>query len=262
MSLGGKGVPIGTPLGRITTKLAKDVADTSTSTFIRGEKIFQAGLENPNNPEYAKLAEDYLNGKVTANKAYNRLRKSQDREKKKAELAEAAEKLKYALPGKVTVINADCGKLEAIPIEDNSVDLIVTDPPYTKDQLHLFEDLAKLAAQKLKPGGSVIFYYGQLNQPQIHRIFDKYEGVLSWYWPLCVKHAGASSKIWSRSIWPTWKPMMWFAKGEESTLTSIHHHIDMPDSIESAPPDKDKHPWAQSPISLHLLCFLTPIFIG
>lgn len=41
--------------------------------------------------------------------------------------------------------------------------------------------------------------------------------------------------------------MMWFTKGEESRLTS-YHHTDMPDFIVSTMPDKEKHPWAQSPV--------------
>jgi DNA modification methylase len=42
--------------------------------------------------------------------------------------------------------------------------------------------------------------------------------------------------------------MLWFTKGEESRLTMIHREKDMEDFIESTPPDKDKHPWAQSPV--------------
>jgi hypothetical protein len=53
----------------------------------------------------------------------------------KAETEAAARALK--LPDKVTLLNADSMKLEEdIPdeiIKDNSVDLIVTDPPYLKD---------------------------------------------------------------------------------------------------------------------------------
>ena len=43
-------------------------------------------------------------------------------------------------------------------IPDNSVDLIFTDPPYSKEYLPLYEELAKLAIRILKPGGSLVFY--------------------------------------------------------------------------------------------------------
>ena len=37
-------------------------------------------------------------------------------------------------------------------LEPNSVDLILTDPPYEREFLPVYEDLAKLAAHVLKPG--------------------------------------------------------------------------------------------------------------
>ena len=44
---------------------------------------------------------------------------------------------------------------------DSSIDLIFTDPPYNGDSLLLYKDLARLADRVLKPGGSLITYFGQ-----------------------------------------------------------------------------------------------------
>jgi predicted methyltransferase len=41
-------------------------------------------------------------------------------------------------------------------IPDNSIDLILTDPPYDEDSLPLYKDLSILAARVLKPGGSLV----------------------------------------------------------------------------------------------------------
>jgi ParB-like chromosome segregation protein Spo0J len=230
-------------------ELARSIGK-STGTFYKAEQMLQAEQEEGPDGYAAKQAEAARSGKISLSKAYNRVKKLQARDQKKLELAQAAERLGKLLPEKVKLLNRDmredgeAGPIAEIP--DNSIDLILSDPPYTADMLHLFESLAQFAARKLKPGGSVVFYYGQLNQPEIHMMFHKYKGTLEWYWPLCVKHTGGIPKMWSRSIYPRWKPMMWFTKGEESTLTSIHH-MDMSDFIESTPPDKDAHPWAQSP---------------
>ena len=42
-------------------------------------------------------------------------------------------------------------------IPDSSIDLIFTDPPYGKEYLSLYQELAKLAVRVLKPGGSLVF---------------------------------------------------------------------------------------------------------
>ena len=39
---------------------------------------------------------------------------------------------------------------------------IFTDPPYGKEYLPLYEELAKLAVRVLKPGGSLVFLIGHI----------------------------------------------------------------------------------------------------
>lgn len=159
----------------VDEQLAKQ-AGTSKDTFYKAELLLQAEQEDPEGYA-AKLAEDARDNKISVNKAYRKLRKAQARIKKAAELAESAEKRRATvLPDYVTLLNRDMREDEEGPIaelEDNSIDLIITDPPYTTDMLHLFEALADFAARKLKPGGSVVFYFGQLNEPEIHMIFYK-----------------------------------------------------------------------------------------
>ena len=59
--------------------------------------------------------------------------------------------------------NKDSTKVdEIIEMKDNSVDLIITDPPYTKEDLTpCYDGPPKLATQKLKDGGSLVFLYGK-----------------------------------------------------------------------------------------------------
>jgi predicted methyltransferase len=47
-------------------------------------------------------------------------------------------------------------------IEDNSIDLIFTDPPYGKEYLSLYQELARLASRVLKRGGCLVTYVGHI----------------------------------------------------------------------------------------------------
>jgi len=66
------------------------------------------------------------------------------------------------LPDGVELRIGDC-RVALADILDNSVALILTDPPYGKDAEPLYEWLAKFAARVLIPGGSLICYTGQTN---------------------------------------------------------------------------------------------------
>ena len=57
-------------------------------------------------------------------------------------------------------------------IPDNSIDLIFTDPPYGKEYLPLYQELAKLAVRVLKPGGSLVFFVGHIILDQVIQIFQ------------------------------------------------------------------------------------------
>ena len=133
MSLGGKGMKVSRDQETFhTDERLSAIADTSKDTFYKAERLLEAEQENPE--QFGKLATDYLKGNITANKAYRKIRKAEAHTKKKAELAQAAEKLIKLLPEKVTLLNLDStGEVPEIP--DDSVDLIITDPPYTAGKL-------------------------------------------------------------------------------------------------------------------------------
>ena len=52
-------------------------------------------------------------------------------------------------------------------IDDKSIDLIFTDPPYHKEWLPMYEPLGKLACSVLKEEGSLVMYAGHYALPQI-----------------------------------------------------------------------------------------------
>ena len=91
-------------------------------------------------------------------------------------------------------------------IADSSIDLIFTDPPYGKDYLWLYKELAKLAVRILKPGGSLVFYVGHIILDQVIGIFNNFSLTnnnitkLKYWWTLAVKHSGHHQKIYPRHV--------------------------------------------------------------
>jgi site-specific DNA-methyltransferase (adenine-specific) len=144
--------------------------------------------------------------------------------------------LNYEEFGKVTLFNDD---FRNVAIEDNSVDLIITDPPYPKQYLPLYKDLAEFASKVLKPGGSLFVMIGQSYLPEIFKLMEnnelKYNWMLSYYTP-----GGQSPQIWDRKVNTFWKPIIWFTKGKTNYWIG--------DVIKSKVNDNDKrfHFWGQS----------------
>ena len=141
-------------------------------------------------------------------------------------------------------------------IDDNSIDLILTDPPYNEESISLYGELARLAQRVLKPGGSLITIIGHYALFKIGKqITDNSE--LEYHWQLVLKHNGHTAKMWKHRVWPKYKPMLWYFKrsgnsnghGQSPTMYS-----DIEDLIESQPTDKTMHDWEQSTIeAMHII---------
>jgi DNA methylase/ParB-like nuclease domain len=239
-------------------KLASELG-IGTGTLWMVEQVIKTAQQSPENnleysydgryrghegPSYAQLLEDARAGKLSPVEAYNALKRDQRIKAKRAETKASISGM--GLPQKLTLLNMDSTTTSApqdIPeIPDNSVDLIVTDPPYMKKYLPVFEALAGFAARKLKEGGSLLFYYNVGFEPDIHRMFAKYEDQLTWWWRFHVHHGGDTTRVHDRQLRVEGKDMMWFVKGKKGRLTGNY----IMDWIQSKKPDKDLHPWAQS----------------
>ena len=136
-------------------------------------------------------------------------------------------------------------------IADSSIDLILTDPPYGKEYLSLYEELAKLAVRVLKPGGSLVFLVGHIILDDVFTIFREFSlknnnSYLKYWWTLAVKHSGHHKKIYPRYVFAEWKPLLWYVKGERANELVISNTIG--DYIESIPPLKIEHEWQQSTV--------------
>jgi 16S rRNA G966 N2-methylase RsmD len=123
-------------------------------------------------------------------------------------------------------------------IEPESVDAIVTDPPYARKHLSCFDQLAHRAPEWLKPGGSLLVMTGQAYLPDVFAALAT--SGLAYRWTFCgLTNAGENTQIFDRHIIPKWKPVLWYTKGK----------CDYPwsgDIIEGDANDKRFHHWGQS----------------
>lgn len=124
-------------------------------------------------------------------------------------------------------------------IDDESIDLILTDPPYPKEFLSLWNDLGKLAALKLKPGGYLIAYSGQYYLPEVFKLLTAFE--IEYIWTFCLYHKGSSQIINNRNIQCRWKPILIFQRKPLKSLLMTAQ-----DYLISEKAEKDGHDWQQS----------------
>ena len=121
-------------------------------------------------------------------------------------------------------------------LEDGSVDLIVTDPPYGPKYNDAYADLARFAATKLKPGGSCIAYAGQSNLPDVLTLMSEH---LRYWWTLSLVHKHGGQQLPGKWVMVEWKPVVWFVNGHRADRTYVA------DRMSGSKPRKELHEWAQ-----------------
>ena len=91
----------------------------------------------------------------------------------------------------------------------DNIDAIITDPPYPKKYLHLYENLARFASKVLKPGGSLLTMAGVYYLPQVFELMTPH---LNYHWTISYHMPRRPRREWQRKILNTWKPILWFVK--------------------------------------------------
>ena len=96
-------------------------------------------------------------------------------------------------------------------IAPREYDFIITDPPYPKDSLPLYETLAKRSSQWLKDGGLLIAMAGESYLDQIMAMMTRH---MSYYWTACYLLPRQPTPLRQRNVNTSWKPLLIFNKGE------------------------------------------------
>lgn len=120
-----------------------------------------------------------------------------------------------------------------------SVDAIVTDPPYPTESLPLWSTLAEYAADLLVPDGLLIGLTGQIVLPEVMRRIDEH---LTFGWMYCQLLPAGQSRIRGRNIYQGWKPWLVYTKGTWPS-GRIDWHTDVLPAVAA---EKGAYQWQQS----------------
>ena len=115
-------------------------------------------------------------------------------------------------------------------------DFIITDPPYSKTYLPLWEILAQRSIEWLKPGGLLIAMSGQSYLDKIYAILSKH---MEYYWTACYLTLGHPTPLRQVNVNTTWKPLLIYSKGKYTGRS-------FGDVFKSGGNDKEYHKWGQS----------------
>jgi 16S rRNA G966 N2-methylase RsmD len=122
-------------------------------------------------------------------------------------------------------------------IEPESIDLILTDPPYGIEYRQEWIDFAAFAERVLKPSGFLVSYFGQLNLLEYMNILQKN---LQYYWSFALFHIGNKQIINPRNIFCGWKPILIYQKKPFQKLINP-----IEDIISGSGREKESHDWQQ-----------------
>lgn len=214
--------------GETREKVAQAVG-VSGRTYDKAKAVVEAAEEDPDTFGHLPKRMDKTDKVDPAYKELRRIQKQQEDERKAETVPDVAECYQLHC--------ADIGQLGLL--EPESVDVIITDPPYGEKHLHLWDELGRLAAHALKPGGSLVAMSGQRYLIQALVMLEEH---LDYHWTLAYLTPGGRSPIAPSATWQVnsfWKPVLWFTKGEYGG-----QHIG--DVVRSETSDKTHHTWGQS----------------
>jgi 16S rRNA G966 N2-methylase RsmD len=123
-------------------------------------------------------------------------------------------------------------------LADETIDAIITDPPYPKEYLDCWNQLSELSMRVLKPGGWCIAYSGKQHLDQVFkRMID---GGLHYFWQIIFLQT-VTPTIHPRSVNTKYKPILLFQK-PPITKPDVY----FVDVIEGDGVEKLQHEWQQS----------------
>jgi site-specific DNA-methyltransferase (adenine-specific) len=205
------------------------IAGVSHGTIDKVETILDEATE--------KDLGELRRGEASINAVYKAIYKEVKRTKK----AKAKATVPKDLPSVTERYTIHHGELATVgaKIADVSTDWIITDPPYPKEFLPVFDTLGAFAARTLKPGGSLLCMVGQSYLPDILRALEKH---LTYQWTLAyLTPGGQAVQLWDRNVNTFWKPVLWFSRGKyKGDWVGDVCRSDVNDN------DKEHHHWGQS----------------
>jgi 16S rRNA G966 N2-methylase RsmD len=148
-------------------------------------------------------------------------------------------------PETARIVQGDFFTLEQ-EIKDNSVDAVITDPPYVAKWAENITPFLTSINRILKPSGFAAIYIGHLRLPDVFEGLracqEAYgEEALQFYWIASLYHTGATKVVHSHGIECKQKPVIIFQKPPHTTP-----YRSFSDVIEGSGREKDLFEWQQA----------------
>ena len=230
--------------GRVKDNVAMYLG-ISRNTLEKEKMIVSAAEQDPN--LFGELRIKVDSKRISVDKA---VREIQKQIRKDQILASVRNSTYNLTSNNISLIHGDFRE-QLTTLQTNSVDLIFTDPPYSAEYIHLYNDLAVISNSILREGGSLVTYVGHYAIPKVIKMME--DVGLTYWWPIAVVLSGSYARYFPRQVTIKWKPLLWFVKGERLFATDF-----LSDVVKSDTPSKDLHEWEQSQIEAeHVISRLT-----
>lgn len=131
------------------------------------------------------------------------------------------------------------GALSEALADVTGVDLVFTDPPYPREFLPAWTELAEWAARALKPGALLVAYSGQYHLPEV---IERLSAHLDYQWLGWISTTGPQVAVHQRPIMSGGKPLLVFSNG---TLASPFSERRFFDAAQSGERTRVRHTWEQ-----------------
>ena len=131
--------------------------------------------------------------------------------------------------------------LATLPPE--SVDAIITDPPYLLEYIPLFEPLAEHAARLLKPHGVLVVMVAHLHLPDYLNALDKH---LHYRWICAYLMDGSKASVAVSRVAAAWKPLLIYVRRDARDLRFIPSDVFYGANKTEDGLEKVYHHWQQS----------------
>jgi SAM-dependent methyltransferase len=135
----------------------------------------------------------------------------------------------------------------------NSIDAIITDPPYVDSWKENWAPFLGIAADILKPGGFLISYVGHIRLPEFFAGLEETQinadsgsatsknNKLEFFWACALDHSGSIKAVHARSVQCGFKPICIAFK---PPMAKPYKYIN--DLIQGSGRSKEHHDWEQS----------------
>jgi ParB family chromosome partitioning protein len=123
------------------------------------------------------------------------------------------------------------------------VDAMITDPPYLSEYIPLYGELAKLAAELLRPHGVLVVMTPHLHLPEVVNCMTPH---LRYRW-ICVYHMGdTKANVSAAKIATSWKPLLVFTRYDAENLRFVCSDYFSAAHNTADGVQKELHHWQQS----------------